>query len=63
MSCASEGGRPKRDRNMTEKGRQYSLSLLYVEAKRIVKRLANQKSLRIDFLKATNVEMVDGEVN
>ena len=63
MSCASEGGRPKRDRKMTEKGKQYSLSLLYVEAKRIVKRLANQKSLCTDLLQTTNVEMVDREVN
>ena len=63
MSCASEGGRPRRTRTMTEKGKQYSLSLLYVEAKRIVKRLANQKSLFENLLKSKNVEMVDREIS
>ncbi len=62
MSCASEGGRPKRVRNKTEKGAPYSRQLLYVESKRIIKRLKNQKELFSDLLSTTNVEMMNREV-
>ena len=62
MSCASEGGRPKRGPHKTKKYQQYSLELLWADSKRIIRRLQNQKTLFGDLMQTSNVEMMNREV-